>query len=58
MVIFENQCFILNDNFILTEKGIKFLFNVYEIKPYVVGITNIILTIESIIGVRKRRAVT
>lgn len=38
---FENQRFILNDNFILTEKGIKFLFNVYEIKPYVAGITEL-----------------
>ena len=38
---FGNQRFILNDNFILTEKGIKFLFNVYEIKPYVAGITEL-----------------
>lgn len=36
---FNNQHFILNDNFTLTEKGLKFLFNVYEIKPYVAGIT-------------------
>jgi hypothetical protein len=38
---FDNQWFILNDNFLLTEKGIKFLFNVYEIKPYVAGITTL-----------------
>lgn len=36
---FDNQRFILNDNFTFTKNGIKFLFNVYEIKPYVGGIT-------------------
>jgi len=38
---FHNQRFILNDNFILTQKGLKFLFNVYEIKPFVAGITTL-----------------
>lgn len=38
---FNNQRFILNDNFMLAEKGLKFLFNGYEIKPYVGGITEL-----------------
>jgi hypothetical protein len=38
---FENGRFILNDNFTLTQTGIKFLYNVYEIKPYAAGITEL-----------------
>ena len=45
---FDNQRFILNDNFVLTEKGIKFLFNVYEIKPYVAGVTELEIPYEKL----------
>ena len=45
---FNNQQFILNDNFVLTEKGVKFLFNVYEIKPYVSGITELEIPYEKL----------
>ena len=45
---FDNQRFILNDNFVLTEKGIKFLFNVYEIKAYVFGITELEIPYEKL----------
>jgi Protein of unknown function (DUF3298)/Deacetylase PdaC len=38
---FENGKFLLNDNFQLTETGIKFLWNVYEIKSYAEGITEL-----------------
>lgn len=38
---FEKGLFILNDNFTLTQTGIKFLYNVYEIKPYSFGITEL-----------------
>lgn len=38
---FKKGHFILNDNFTLTQTGIKFLYNVYEIKPYVAGITEL-----------------
>lgn len=50
---FDNQRFILNDNFILTNKGIKFLFNVYEIKPYVAGITELEISYEKLKGILK-----
>lgn len=36
---FENGKFKLNDNFIITDKSILFLYNVYEIKPYAAGAT-------------------
>jgi energy-converting hydrogenase Eha subunit G len=32
-----------NDNFSITEKGITFLYNQYEIAPYVMGITEVFL---------------
>ena len=38
---FEKGKFILNDNFTLTETGIKFLYNVYEIKAYAAGVTEL-----------------
>ena len=38
---FEKGRFILNDNFTLTQTGIKFLYNVYEIKSYAAGITEL-----------------
>jgi hypothetical protein len=50
---FENQRFILNDNFTLTDKGIKFLFNVYEIKPYVAGLTELEIPYEDLKGILK-----
>jgi hypothetical protein len=50
---FENQRFILNDNFVLTQKGIKFLFNVYEIKPYTAGITELEIPYEKLNGILK-----
>lgn len=45
---FNNQNFILNDNFTLTEKGIRFLFNVYEIKPYAAGVTELEIPYEQL----------
>lgn len=38
---FTDGKFLLNDNFTLTEKGIKFLFNVQEIKPFDQGVTEL-----------------
>jgi hypothetical protein len=50
---FENQRFILNDNFVLTAKGIKFLYNVYEIKPYAAGITELEIPYEAVKNILK-----
>ena len=40
---FENNTFKLNDNFTITNGGLQFMYNPYEIKPYAAGKT--ILTI-------------
>jgi hypothetical protein len=50
---FENGRFLLNDNFTLTDKGIKFLYNVYEIKPYAAGITELEIPYEDLKGILK-----
>ena len=38
---FTDDVFALNENFLLKEKSILFLYNVYEIKSYAEGITNL-----------------
>jgi len=38
---FENDVFKLNDNFTISDEGLKFLYNPYEIKAYVYGITEL-----------------
>ena len=43
---FENNKFSLNDNFALTEEGLTFYFNSYEVAPYVMGPTEIVLNYE------------
>jgi hypothetical protein len=35
--------FVLSDNFAITTKGLEFLYNPYEIKPYIAGITTFLL---------------
>jgi len=45
---FENSVFKLNKNFLITELGLKFLFNTYEIAPYVFGETEILIEYSSI----------
>ncbi|WEK17988.1 MAG: DUF3298 domain-containing protein [Candidatus Pedobacter colombiensis] len=40
---FENDKFSLNQNFSITKKGLKFLYNPYEIKAYAYGITELVI---------------
>ncbi len=40
---FENNTFVLNDNFGITEKGLLFYFNIYEIAPYAMGTIDILI---------------
>lgn len=40
---FKGDVFGLNNNFMLTPTGIRFLYNQYEIKPYVAGQTNLLI---------------
>lgn len=45
---FEENNFHLNSNFTLTPKGLLFLYNVYEIKPYAAGSTELLIPYQSI----------
>ena len=40
---FEKEQFELNDNFEISEKGLTFLFNQYEIGPYAIGMPEIFI---------------
>ena len=40
---FKDEKFALNDNFLVTPVGIRFLYNEYEIKPYVDGTTELLI---------------
>jgi len=40
---FENDKFHLNTNFKITKEGLEFLYNPYEIKPYVAGTTKLVV---------------
>lgn len=40
---FEDNLFHLNTNFTLTSKGLLFLYNIYEIKPYAAGSTELLI---------------
>jgi len=45
---FEDNLFHLNTNFTLSQKGLLFLYNVYEIKPYAAGTTELLIPYEQI----------
>lgn len=45
---FDEGIFYLPKNFILKDDGILFLYNIYEIKPYVSGITELLIPYTSI----------
>jgi hypothetical protein len=40
---FENDEFALNDNFRITNEGISFYYNTYEIRPYMFGTTDLLI---------------
>jgi nitrate reductase cytochrome c-type subunit len=50
---FENGKFLLNDNFQLTPKSIKFLYNVYEIKAYAEGVTELEIPLSEVQALMK-----
>lgn len=45
---FEGNQFSLNDNYAITEEGLRFYFNSYEIAPYAMGPTNILIPYQEI----------
>jgi len=45
---FEDNKFALNENYLFTPEGIKYLYNEYEIKPYSSGRTELLIPYDSI----------
>lgn len=45
--------FVLSDNFAITTKGLEFLYNPYEIKPHIAGITTFLLPYDKITSIMK-----
>jgi hypothetical protein len=54
---FEKGKFKLNDNFIITKKGLKFLFNPYEVAAYALGPTEFLIEYPSIKEIIKKGSV-
>ncbi|MEJ2880334.1 DUF3298 and DUF4163 domain-containing protein [Pedobacter sp. GR22-6] len=50
---FENDKFSLNRNFTITEKGLQFLYNPYEIKAYVYGTTTLLIPFSELKGIAR-----
>jgi len=50
---FENKQFELNDNFAITDSGLVFFYNLYEIAPRVEGTTELFLPKKEIVGLTK-----
>ncbi len=45
---FPNDVFQLNDNYGFTNEGIRFVFNIYEVAPYVLGAQDFVIPYEKI----------
>jgi hypothetical protein len=45
---FPNDVFQLNDNYGFTKEGIRFVFNIYEVAPYVLGAQDFVIPYEKI----------
>jgi hypothetical protein len=45
---FENNQFALNDNYGFTEDGVVFFYNSYEVAPYAVGPTEVLIPYEKL----------
>jgi hypothetical protein len=51
---FKDDRFELNDNFAVTEDGILFYYNNYEIAPYVYGATKLLIPYDQVMGIIKK----
>jgi hypothetical protein len=45
---FKGDKFKLNRNFLITPVGLRFVYNIYEIKPYAAGSTELLIPYEKI----------
>ncbi|MFP5080908.1 DUF3298 domain-containing protein [Pedobacter sp. JCM 36344] len=53
---FENDTFKLNDNFTVTDEGLLFLYNPYEIKAYAFGITKLLIPFSELKDIAKPKS--
>jgi hypothetical protein len=53
---FEDNTFVLNENYLFTPEGIKYLYNEYEIKPYSSGRTELLIPYDSIRNLLKPKS--
>jgi len=51
---FKNNQFHINDNFTVTNSGLKFTYNSYEIAPYSMGPTELELSCEELMNILKK----
>ena len=54
---FKDNKFKLNRNFLITPLGLRFVYNIYEIKPYAAGRTEIIISYDKIKSLLKPNTV-
>ncbi|MFD2146566.1 DUF3298 and DUF4163 domain-containing protein [Mucilaginibacter antarcticus] len=54
---FKDAKFTLNENFVITPVGLKFLYNQYEIKPYAAGQTIVLIPYANIKSLLKPKSV-
>ncbi len=54
---FKDNQFVLNNNFVITPIGLRFLYNQYEIKPYAAGTSDLYIPYQLIIPLLKRNTV-
>jgi len=54
---FNEGNFKLNDNFLITTDGLKFFFNSYEIGPYAIGTTELLIPFSRIKNILKDNSV-
>jgi hypothetical protein len=54
---FENDRFVLNENYLFTAEGIKYIYNEYEIKPYSSGRTELLIPYNSIRNILRPESV-
>lgn len=54
---FENDKFALAQNFYVSKKGLVFLYNPYEIKPYVAGTTELLIPFGQLKGIAKPNSI-
>lgn len=54
---FKDNKFSINDNYVFTPRGIQFLYNPYDIKPYAAGKTTLLVPYSEIKGLIKQGAI-